>query len=206
MADWHGMSMCTDAPSDQPPDARHGDATPPAAPAAADARWLGLRITHDGTWLYRGSPIRRKELVKLFASVLRREADGSYWLVTPVERGRIEVDDVPFVAVELAVAGTGSAQQRLRLRTNLDEWLTLECATGCGFAGRGAKRPVPGRCRTSRSAPASRPVSPGRSTTSWSSLASSGHRAAGSDLGYGVTAVSSRSTSRDRCVVAWVPC
>ena len=56
----------------------------------------------DGTWLYCGSPIERKELVKLFASVLRREPDGSYWLVTPVERGRIEVDDVPFVAVELA--------------------------------------------------------------------------------------------------------
>ena len=52
-------------------------------------------------WWHEGSPIRRIELVKLFATVLRREADGSYWLVTPVERGRIAVEDVPFVAVEL---------------------------------------------------------------------------------------------------------
>jgi hypothetical protein len=78
----------------------------------------------DGTWLYRGSPIRRLELVKLFAAVLRREADGSYWLVTPAERGRIEVDDAPFVAVELAAEGAG-ADQLLRVRTNVDEWLTL---------------------------------------------------------------------------------
>ncbi|MGH6895540.1 MAG: DUF1285 domain-containing protein [Geminicoccaceae bacterium] len=85
---------------------------------------MGLRIARDGTWLYYDSPIERKELVKLFASVLRREADGSHWLVTPVERGRIEVDDVPFVAVELVVEGTGM-QQKLRLRTNLDEWLML---------------------------------------------------------------------------------
>jgi uncharacterized protein len=87
-------------------------------------RWLGLRIMQDGTWLYRGSPINRIELVKLFASVLRREADGSFWLVTPVERGRIEVDDAPFVAVELVVDGTGRNQTVL-LRTNLDDWLTL---------------------------------------------------------------------------------
>jgi uncharacterized protein len=78
----------------------------------------------DGTWLYRGSPINRIELVKLFASVLRREADGSFWLVTPVERGQIEVDDAPFVAVELAAEGAGTSQT-VRLLTNLDEWLTL---------------------------------------------------------------------------------
>ncbi|MGH6903283.1 MAG: DUF1285 domain-containing protein [Geminicoccaceae bacterium] len=81
-------------------------------------------MAQDGSWLYHGSPIERKELVKLFASVLRREADGSYWLVTPAERGRIEVDDVPFVAVELAAEGTGM-RRKLRLRTNLDQWLTL---------------------------------------------------------------------------------
>lgn len=124
-ADGHGMSMCTDAPSDQPPDVVRGGETAQAQPTAAETRWLGLRITTDGTWLYRGSPIRRKELVKLFASVLRRDADGSYWLVTPVERGRIEVEDVPFVAVELAVVGAG-AERKVRLRTNLDEWLTLD--------------------------------------------------------------------------------
>jgi hypothetical protein len=112
-----------DHPSDQPPDAL-GANTSPCPPAAGTPRWLGLRITTDGTWWYRGSPIERIELVRLFASVLRREPDGSYWLVTPVERGRIEVDDVPFVAVELATKGAGSART-VRLRTNLDQWLTL---------------------------------------------------------------------------------
>ena len=62
-------------------------------------------------------------LVKLFASVLRREADGSYWLVTPAERGRITVEDAPFLAVALSVEGEGR-EQRLIFRTNLDEIVT----------------------------------------------------------------------------------
>jgi uncharacterized protein len=84
---------------------------------------LDMRIARDGTWYYRGSPIDRLPLVKLFASVLRREPDGSYWLVTPAERGRIAVDDVPFLAVELTVGGKGCAQQ-LIFRTNLDDIVT----------------------------------------------------------------------------------
>ncbi|MBL8669737.1 MAG: DUF1285 domain-containing protein [Alphaproteobacteria bacterium] len=64
--------------------------------------------------------MRRLPLVKLFASVLRREADGSYWLVTPYERGRIVVDDAPFVAVEVDRIGAGE-DQVLRFRTNIDE-------------------------------------------------------------------------------------
>jgi hypothetical protein len=83
-----------------------------------------LRIDRDGVWHYRGSPITRLPLVKLFASVLRLAPDGSYWLVTPAEQGRIEVEDVPFVAVELAAEGTGR-EQRVRVRTNLDEWVML---------------------------------------------------------------------------------
>lgn len=79
-----------------------------------------LRIARDGTWFYRGSPIGRAALVKLFAGVLRREADGSYWLVTPVEKGRVTVDDTPFVAVDFDRAGEGRAQ-RIVFRTNLDE-------------------------------------------------------------------------------------
>lgn len=79
-----------------------------------------MRIARDGTWHYRGSPINRKPLVKLFSSVLRRETDGSYWLVTPVERGRISVEDAPFTAVELDASGQGR-EQVLRFRTNLDE-------------------------------------------------------------------------------------
>lgn len=81
---------------------------------------VAIRIRRDGTWLYEGSPIRRKALVCLFASCLTREADGSYWLVTPAERGRITVDDAPFVAVELFVAGEGE-RQVLSFRTNVDE-------------------------------------------------------------------------------------
>jgi len=84
---------------------------------------LDIRITHDGTWFYRGSPIGRLPLVKLFASVLRREADRRYWLVTPAERGRIEVEDVPFLAVAVTVEGEGR-DQRLIFRTNLDEFVT----------------------------------------------------------------------------------
>jgi hypothetical protein len=82
-----------------------------------------MRIARDGTWFYRGSPIGRIALVKLFASVLRRESDGTYWLVTPAERGRIEVEDVPFLAVALTVQGEGREQQ-LIFRTNLDDIVT----------------------------------------------------------------------------------
>jgi uncharacterized protein len=81
---------------------------------------LQMRIVRDGTWLYRGSPIARRPLVKLFASVLRRENDGDYWLVTPAERGRIDVEDAPFIAVEVTAEGRGR-QRRLTFRTNLDE-------------------------------------------------------------------------------------
>lgn len=81
-----------------------------------------IRIATDGTWFYRGSPIGRKPLVKLFATVLRRDDAGDYWLVTPVERGRVAVDDAPFVAVEMSIQGRGKAQV-LSFRTNLDLWI-----------------------------------------------------------------------------------
>ena len=60
---------------------------------------LDMRIAVDGTWFHQGTPIGRKELVKLFASVLKREADGRYWLETPVERGEITVEDAAFLAL-----------------------------------------------------------------------------------------------------------
>ena len=91
--------------------------------APIDCGDLDMRIARDGTWFYRGSPIRRLPLVKLFASVLRREEDGGYWLVTPAERGRVEVEDAPFLAVALDVEGEGR-RQRLIFRTNLDEFVT----------------------------------------------------------------------------------
>ncbi|MGH7735073.1 MAG: DUF1285 domain-containing protein, partial [Gemmatimonadales bacterium] len=81
---------------------------------------LDMRIAADGVWFYRGSPIGRPALVKLFASVLRREDDGQYWLVTPAERGRVRVDDAPFTAVEVTAHGSGR-DQRLIFRSNLDE-------------------------------------------------------------------------------------
>jgi uncharacterized protein len=105
-----------------------GNSSPILAPAAGkrpliDCGDLDIQIARDGTWSYRGSPIGRLPLVKLFASVLRREADGRYWLVTPAERGHIEVEDVPFLGVALTVEGEGRNQQ-LIFRTNLDEFVT----------------------------------------------------------------------------------
>jgi len=85
---------------------------------------IGLKIRRDGTWLYRGSPIGRQSLVKLFAAVLRKDADGKTYLVTPAEKVDIEVEDAPFLAVEMDVQGArqgaGDAQQ-LILRTNVDD-------------------------------------------------------------------------------------
>ncbi len=86
---------------------------------------LPFLIKRDGSWLYRGTPIGRKELVCLFASVLRREADGSYWLETPAERGRIAVEDAPFVVVEMDWSGDGSAQV-VTFRTNTDEIVSVD--------------------------------------------------------------------------------
>ena len=84
---------------------------------------LPFLIRRDGTWLYRGTPIERKELVCLFASVLRRDADGDWWLQTPAERGKIEVEDAPFIAVELDWGGDGR-RQTLSFRTNTDQVVT----------------------------------------------------------------------------------
>ncbi|MHA1566744.1 MAG: DUF1285 domain-containing protein [Alphaproteobacteria bacterium] len=90
-----------------------------------DCGHFNIRIARDGKWYYRGSPIDRKPLVKLFSSVLMRDRQGQFWLQTPVEKGRIDVEDTPFVAVEMAVSGAGRGQQ-LRFRTNLDEWVRAD--------------------------------------------------------------------------------
>ncbi len=89
----------------------------------ADCGDLPFIIKRDGTWLYRGTPINRKPMVCLFATVLKREEDGSYLLETPAERGKIEVEDVPFVAVELEWTGHGTGQT-LCFRTNVDQCVT----------------------------------------------------------------------------------
>ena len=88
-------------------------------PAPSDKTYH-MRIAGDGQWYHEGAPIRRAAMVKLFASVLRRGGDGSFWLVTPAERGLIEVEDAPFVAV--AVEATGdSPRGPLRFTTNIDQ-------------------------------------------------------------------------------------
>lgn len=81
---------------------------------------IGLRIRGDGVWLYQGSPIGRLPLVKLFARTLRREGNGRFYLVTPVEKVDVAVDDAPFLAVAVEVVGTGRAQS-LTFRTNVDD-------------------------------------------------------------------------------------
>jgi hypothetical protein len=83
---------------------------------------LDMRIATDGTWFYLKTPIGRPALVKLFASVLKREGD-SYFLVTPVEKCGITVDDAPFLAVELKVEN-GADGRTLHFRTNVDDWVT----------------------------------------------------------------------------------
>lgn len=82
-----------------------------------------MRIARDGTWFYQGSPIGRMEMVRLFSTVLRREADGSFVLVTPVEKLDIEVEDAPFVAVEMKADGDG-ADSRLAFRLNTGDLVT----------------------------------------------------------------------------------
>ncbi|NNJ76225.1 MAG: DUF1285 domain-containing protein [Anderseniella sp.] len=78
---------------------------------------IDIVIDMDGNWFHDGSPIRRAGLVALFASILRREPDGSYVLVTPVEKRTIQVADVPFTAVGIVVEGT-AAEQVVTLITN----------------------------------------------------------------------------------------
>ncbi len=97
----------------------------PAARQPIDCGHFDIAIARDGTWYYRGSPIGRLALVRLFSTVLRRDAEGSFWLQTPAERGRITVEDAPFVAVELTRRGDGR-QQELIFRTNLDDTVAAD--------------------------------------------------------------------------------
>jgi len=80
---------------------------------------LDMRIARDGTWFYLGTPIGRKELVKLFSSILRKDEDD-YFLVTPVEKVGITVDDAPFVAVDFDCENPGS-DQNLRFFTHVED-------------------------------------------------------------------------------------
>lgn len=101
---------------------RASDPPGEAASLLAACGDFDIRIARDGTWFHEGAPIPRKELVRLFASVLKRDDSGDFWLVTPAERGRIVVDDAPFTAVECRAQGEGTGQV-LSFRTNLDDWV-----------------------------------------------------------------------------------
>jgi len=87
---------------------------------------IDMRIAADGTWFYMKTPIGRPALVKLFASVLKREAN-KYFLVTPVEKVGIVVEDAPFLAVEMQTRDQ-TGDRVLRFRTNVDDW--VECGSG----------------------------------------------------------------------------
>src|SRR6202040_3820468 len=103
---------------------------------------LDMRIAADGTWFYLGTPIGRPALVRLFASVVKRE-DGRYFLVTPVEKVGIRVDDAPFLAVEMEIENRGP-KQSLIFRTNVDDVVRCEAEHRLRFepeAGTGGLRP-----------------------------------------------------------------
>ena len=84
---------------------------------------IDMRIAADGVWHYGGSPIARKELVTLFSRCLYREGDA-YWLITPAEKARIQVDDAPFLGVELSLSRTATLP--LTIRTNVDDIVTVD--------------------------------------------------------------------------------
>ena len=85
----------------------------------------GMRIARDGTWFHEGSPIGRAAMVRLFSTILRREPDGGYVLVTPVEKLDIDVEDAPFTAVEMRSEGEGR-DARLAFRLNTGDLVTAD--------------------------------------------------------------------------------
>jgi hypothetical protein len=87
---------------------------------------LDMRIAADGTWYYLGTPIGRPALVRLFSTILKRE-DGKHFLVTPVEKVGIRVDDAPFLAVEMQKEQSETGRS-LRFRTNVDDWVACDAA------------------------------------------------------------------------------
>jgi hypothetical protein len=87
---------------------------------------LDMRIARDGTWFYMGTPIGRPALVRLFSTILKRE-NGKHFLVTPVEKVGIRVDDAPFLAVEM-LKESDRTGPLLRFRTNVDDWVACDAA------------------------------------------------------------------------------
>jgi len=100
---------------------------------------IGLAISRDGAWHYQGSVIGRPAIVALFARILKREEDGRYYLVTPVEKVDVAVADAPFVAVEMEIEG-GGRDRRLLFRTNVDDVIPCGAAHPLRFALAGPDR------------------------------------------------------------------
>ena len=95
-----------------------------------------MRIAADGTWFHEGAAIDRPAMVRLFASILRREPDGSHVLVTPAEKLAIEVEDAPFVAVEVKSEGDGEAR-KLAFRLNTGDMVVAGADNALAFNDRG---------------------------------------------------------------------
>lgn len=93
---------------------------------------IPMRIARDGTWFYMNSPIGRKPLYTVFSRVLRRDDDGVYYLVTPVEKCSIEVEDAPFVAIRMTIEGEGR-EQVISFETNCDDHVTVNAANPLRF-------------------------------------------------------------------------
>jgi hypothetical protein len=94
-----------------------------------DEQHFDIRIAADGRWFHEGDEILRIEMVKLFASALLQDETGDYWLATPIEKGRITVDDAPFIICEMSfVTGTDPRTNEIHFRTNLDETIALDAA------------------------------------------------------------------------------
>lgn len=105
---------------------------------------MDMVIARDGEWIYRGEPLKREAIVRLFSTILRREEDGDYYLVTPVEKWRITVEDAPLLAHGLDARGQGETQC-LAVTTNVGETLEIgpdhPLAVGT-YAGSSEPRPV----------------------------------------------------------------
>lgn len=86
-----------------------------------------FRIARDGTWYYSESPIGRQAMVRLFSTILTREKDGSYWLVTPAEKCKIEVEDVPFIMIGFRERELENGST-LCFKTNVNEWVAVDAA------------------------------------------------------------------------------
>ena len=117
----------TSAARDAATSAKTGKGLPPVhlwnPPFCGD---LDMRIARDGTWFYQGTPIGRPALVRLFSTILKRE-DGKHFLVTPVEKVGIQVEDAPFLAVEMCKEQQDNGRL-LQFRTNVDDWVPCDTA------------------------------------------------------------------------------